>query len=213
MHRAFMQGVQRYGLPSRIRTDQGRENYEIARHMLRHRGSDRRSVLVGSSVHNQRIERLWRDLHRCVTGIYYRLFYHLEHCGLLNPLDERDLFALHYVYLPRINDSIGAFAESWNHHGIRTAHNSSPRQLYISGFLRLRNAEGQDIGEEVDEGYGISEEGMPSDIHDDAEIAIPESRFSVSAELQELLVTTIDPMEDSTDYGIGLYERVITLLS
>ena len=91
MYNAFMQGVQRFGLPSRIRTDQGRENILFACHMQRHRGCSRSSVLVGSSVHNQRIERLWRDLHRCVTGIYYRLFYYLEQGGLLNPLSEKDL--------------------------------------------------------------------------------------------------------------------------
>ena len=112
MYNAFMKGVQRFGLPSRVRTDQGRENIKVARYMLRHRGCNRSSVLVGSSVHNQRIEQTWRDLHHCITRIYYRLFYHLEHCGVLNPLSERDLFALHYVYLPRINESITTFADS-----------------------------------------------------------------------------------------------------
>ena len=30
MYTAFMKGVQRFGLPSRVRTDQGRENIEVA---------------------------------------------------------------------------------------------------------------------------------------------------------------------------------------
>ena len=51
----FLQAVGQYGLPSRIRCDQGRENTRFAQHMLR---VERRSVLAGSSVHNQRIERL-----------------------------------------------------------------------------------------------------------------------------------------------------------
>ena len=55
----FVGAVQLYGLPSRIRTDRGLENVEIARMMLEQRGTDCASVLVGSSVHNQRIERLW----------------------------------------------------------------------------------------------------------------------------------------------------------
>ena len=41
--------------------------------MLEHRGVDR-SVIVRYSVHNQRIERLWRDMHRRVTVVYYRLW-------------------------------------------------------------------------------------------------------------------------------------------
>ena len=51
----------------------------VSQHMLYHRGSERRSVLVCSSIHNQQIERLWREIHRCVTGLFYKLFYFLEH--------------------------------------------------------------------------------------------------------------------------------------
>jgi len=81
----FLRAVQQFWLPSRVRCDQGGENYSVALHMLQNRGVDRRSVIVGSSVHNQRIERLWRDLHRCVTQLFYRLFYYLEEENLLDP--------------------------------------------------------------------------------------------------------------------------------
>ena len=105
---SFMQGVRQYGLPSRIRCDQGGENMLVSsQHMLCHRGSERRSVLVCSSAHNQWIEQLWRDMHRCVTGMFYKLFYFLEHQDLLDPINEIPYLCI-TLYLLSKNQPISA---------------------------------------------------------------------------------------------------------
>ena len=88
-------------------------------------------MITGASTHNQRIERLWVDMHRSVTRMYYDLFYFLEQHGLLDPLNQ---FALHFIYIPRINKSLKAFQ---NHHGIRTADHLSPQQHFARGALEL----------------------------------------------------------------------------
>ena len=71
VYELFLRAIQQYHLPSRVRSDQGRENIRVAQHMIEHRGAERHSIITGSSVHNQRIERLWRDVHQSVTLLYY----------------------------------------------------------------------------------------------------------------------------------------------
>ena len=57
----FVKGVQSYGLPERVRSDLGGENVDIWRYMVEQHGSST-AVITGSSTHNERVERLWRDV-------------------------------------------------------------------------------------------------------------------------------------------------------
>lgn len=52
----------------------------------------------------------------------------------------KHLFALHLIYLPRIKQSSNIFHEGWNDHGLRTVHNMSLCQLFVSGALHLRES-------------------------------------------------------------------------
>ena len=69
----FLGAISEYGLPSRVRTDKGLENVLIADLMIEKRGSGRGSIITGLSTHNQRIERLWRDVFQGVLSYYYPL--------------------------------------------------------------------------------------------------------------------------------------------
>ena len=124
----FQKAVEKFGLPPRVRSDHGGENVLIWQHMAANNGPD--SVIVGSSVRNQRVERFNLDINTNVTRQFSALFRDLEFEGRLNASNETDLFCLQYVYLPRINRVLHQFIAAHNHHAISTEASATPMQLF-----------------------------------------------------------------------------------
>ncbi|KAK3593635.1 hypothetical protein CHS0354_025526 [Potamilus streckersoni] len=76
----FTEAVSKWGLSSRVRGDMGVENSKVAQYMLSHprRNLNSGIYLTGKSVHNTRIERLWRDGYNVMLSLLYELFVSLE---------------------------------------------------------------------------------------------------------------------------------------
>ena len=89
-YKLFKEATEEFGVPSRVRSDKGRENVLVGQFMVTLRGTGRASHIADSSVHNQRIERLWRDVYRCVCSTYHE-FYAMEAMGVLDPVSDTDL--------------------------------------------------------------------------------------------------------------------------
>jgi len=62
VYQLFREAIENYGLPSRVRSDQGGENYLVAQHMLHYCGIQRNSMITGCSTHNQRYGMMCTDL-------------------------------------------------------------------------------------------------------------------------------------------------------
>ncbi|KAL3988945.1 hypothetical protein ACER0C_013263 [Sarotherodon galilaeus] len=142
----FLEAVQKY-----VRGDQGVENVGIARCMFTIRGCGRGSFLSGKSVHNQRIERLWRDVWMAVSSVHYETLHNLEDEGLVDPTDGVHMFCAQHTFLPRLQRDLDVFRQGWDNHPLRTERNLSP-QLWTLG-LHQNPVDTPDTVEEIEDAY------------------------------------------------------------
>ena len=199
----FEEGVNRWGLPFRVRSDYGMENYLVASYMMENRGAGRGSIITGSSVHNCRVERTHRDVYSGVLVFCAKLFENMERQGNMDPLDDIHLFCLHYVFLPRINSSLQEFVSQMNNHPVSTEQNMSSLQLWEEGILENINSAHSAI--EDPETFGIDPEVILF-LDDDAyqiNIVPPSPRNT------EMLP---DPFQMDDNQGIDTYLQCLTLM-
>ncbi|CAC5401343.1 unnamed protein product [Mytilus coruscus] len=146
----FLSGVANFGVPLRVRSDKGLENVSVADFMLSESGDG--SMLTGPSTHNQRIERLWRDIFEGVLCYFYNLFYYMEDQDILDPFNLQHLAALHFIYIGEINRRLQLWETAWAGHRMRTV-KSSPLILWSSG--QLQNPVGIQLSETQLLEYGL----------------------------------------------------------
>jgi len=200
--------------PSRIRVDYGVENVKVCEVMVDHWGEGRNSFIAGSSTRNQRIERLWRDVFRCVCQFFYYTFYAMEQTGILDVENAIHMFALHLVFSKRINTALNEFVGMFNDHGLSTEHGWTPNQIWLNGILNENNplnSNGSDHSV-VDQFYGEDPDG-PRPLSDVAHgVIIEQIRIDYSEDITDFVYQQIDVNRQSVQAGIDIYTAVLTLV-
>ncbi|KAL0070085.1 hypothetical protein AAF712_002572 [Marasmius tenuissimus] len=133
----FVEAVQTHGCPSRARGDHGTENVMVAEFMETMRGQGRGSYIFGKSIHNIRIERLWRDVTLGFGAKWKWFFEQLEQREHLNCANPAHIWLLHFLFLDAINTDAILWAEAWNHHkmSLPQQKSASPNEMFVFGMM------------------------------------------------------------------------------
>ncbi|KAG6835487.1 hypothetical protein H0H93_000897, partial [Arthromyces matolae] len=184
------------------------------------------------SIHNVRIERLWRDVCRYALEYFRQTFLHLERSGLLDMEQPAHRLALFLVFESRIQKQLDETLASWNHHSLRTERYRSPIALWE---LSRQDAITQgywtgDPGDQagnVDDLYGV--DGQESalgeaDMDGDAPRAEPNESIEVEREAglfvnedEEVLharelLKDVDLTRDDNNNGIDVFCKARMIL-
>lgn len=208
--KCFQEGTRKYGIPLRVRSDKGKENIKVAEYMLQNRGINRRSMITGKSTHNQRIERLWRDVYDGVLCFYYDLFHFMEDNEILDPLNELHLDELHHVFTNKINRKLDIWREAWANHRIRTAR-SSPLRLFLSGSLNCP----VEVPETEEEFYGVEGEvNLETDQapQTDGRPMLGPLAVDLREACEEELQRSCPTDWDSENYGIDVFREAVGII-
>ena len=138
---------------------------------------------------------------------YVRLFEDMETQGILDPLDDTNMYRLHHVFLPRINRSLQEFVTQMNNHPVSTERNLSPLQLWEQGMLENINSAHSAV--EDPDSFGIDPDIVSCIDDDDYQVYVESPSSQIS---DEQIVMLPDPLQIDNNQGINTYLQCLNLI-
>ena len=206
----FQNAVATWGLPSRVRSDYGMENYHVAAYMIQHRGPGRGSIITGSSVHNSRVERTHRDVYSGVLVFYSRIFGELEDEGNLDVLNDVHIFSLHHVYIPRIQNSLEELVRQMNNRPVSTERNQSPLQMWERGMLENLHSGHTALSETEIEHFGVDPNGVLAVEDEDYQVDVSQPLINLS---DGQILQLPDPLSNDGNSGKHIYLQSVEIIN
>ena len=101
--------------------------------------------------------------------------------------------------------------KNWNNHSLRTEHGHSPNQLFTAGILMSQLSTSRELFDTRvnEETYGVEEDGL---VESENGITIPDIQVVLTTQQKSTLSRTIDPLSESENHGIDLYEQTLDFL-
>ena len=208
----FIHGIRKMGIPSRIRVDHGGEFVHIKSLITELNGNEHNSWIAGKSVHNQRIERLWRDVFCKVANKFYLVFNAMEKNGVLVIENVIHMAALHHVFSRRIQRDLQFWYEAHNSHPISTEGYKTPLQLWNSASILSQNERNtamhnlfrRDLSEYSNVISNYEEENVLAE-PDNIEHVLARFPLPLTNAQSNTLNETIDIMKESQYEGLDIY--------
>ena len=172
--------------PSMYEQITGGENVGVWMAMYDAYEEEQRLVFTGKSVHNQRVERNNRDLNVAITSPFKSVFQELQLEGNLDVDNETDMFCLHYIYLPRINQALTNHKNAHNHHKLSTEGSATPLQLYTVN-IPLQTSHDSQVRNSV-------QDHVLPDLPETSVVTVPKLHCPLSVKGFQLLEATINPL-------------------
>ena len=111
---------------------------------------------------------------------FRNLFTYMKNSEILDSTDELHLWALHFVFLPRINQCLLEFVNQWNNHSLSTVQGKTPMQLWHSGMVQSRHGGNMvDVCPDNLADFGIDDFAQADFLNADNNVDAPENEFNL----------------------------------